>query len=151
MAEDILTAVKIGNGLLGSLRRGALQCFSRKRPLVTYTVAITPERSLIDKRTTNRRRTRLRSGKILDANNRFLIECSIQDRSFDGIRLRLMKNTAIPAIFGFYDDESQIVVQAQTAWRRNEILGARILSKEPVRLNEKQRASLRNKFYAMPD
>ena len=44
-----------------------------------------------------RRKTRLRSAKVLDEANRFLCEAVVQNRSAEGFRLLLARNVALPA------------------------------------------------------
>ena len=53
-----------------------------------------------------RRRTRLRSAKVLDAANAFACEAMIQDRSVAGLRLLLARNVGLPGRFGVHDDET---------------------------------------------
>jgi hypothetical protein len=104
-----------------------------------------------EKRRARRRRTRLRSGKILDRANRFLIDASILDRSACGLRLRLARDSAIPDIFHLFDDETQIILIARVVWRRQALVGARIDPAGPARATPRQIAALRGKFYAIRD
>src|SRR5208283_1941402 len=116
--------------------------------VVTYSVLPSPTPFSGEKRRARRRRTRLRSGKILDRRNLFLIEASIVDRSAGGLRLRLAKDVAIPEIFHLYDDEAEIILVARIVWRRQALVGARIDPSGPARASRRQIASLRGKFYA---
>jgi hypothetical protein len=51
---------------------------------VTYTIIEARAADRHERRAEPRRRTRLRSGKVLDAKNKFLIECQVHDRSVRG-------------------------------------------------------------------
>jgi hypothetical protein len=150
MADRELTAMKLAFGLKQS-------AFNRLfRPnvnpdVVTYSVAPSPESGQTDKRRCRRRRTRLRSGKILDDANRFLIEASILDRSSSGLRLRLAKDCAIPQNFRLFDDETELILIARIVWRRQALIGAQIDPSGPARASQRQIVSLRGKFYAMKD
>ncbi len=62
---------------------------------VTYRV-LDPVRESGDKRAEPRKRTRLRSGKILDGTNKFLIDCQINNRSERGARLILFARVKLP-------------------------------------------------------
>ena len=65
-----------------------------------------------------RRRTRLRSAKVLDAGNAFICDAIIQDRSSAGLRLLLARNVGLPGRFGVHDDETGEVLTVTAAWRR---------------------------------
>ncbi len=113
MAERELTALKLAYGIKPS----ALERFWRGRKetgAVTYSVLPSAAPlSPSEKRKDQRRRTRLRSGKILDRANRFMIETAIVDRSSGGLRLRLAKDCVIPDAFHLFDDETELVFAAR--------------------------------------
>jgi hypothetical protein len=103
-----------------------------------------------DKRSTPRRRTRLRSGKIIDSRNRFLIECQIYDRSPIGARLRLLGDTLVPRTIGLYEDENGELVDAHVIWRKDSELGIRFLpNSEQRQISKMQLATLGRKYYAI--
>jgi hypothetical protein len=112
---------------------------------VTYTI--------IDKsadRSEKRRRTRLRSGKVLDASNRFLVECQIHERSQRGARLRLVANLFLPTRLRLFDDETGSVRDARLVWRRNHELGISFIAKSAAEdLRPSERAALAGKYYAV--
>ena len=117
--------------------------------LVTYRAAPAPEGRKDEKRREDRRRTRLRAGKILDRANRFLADATIIDRSCCGVRLRLAREVAAPEIFHFFDEEAETVFVARLVWREGRLIGARrgrFVAATPTQI-----AALRAKFYAMPD
>jgi transposase-like protein len=154
MAERDLTALKLAYGVKPSV-------FSRlwrargDSGVVTYCVqpAPSPKANVApkEKRRAQRRRTRLRAGKILDLANRFVIEAAILDRSNDGLRLRLARDSAIPEVFHLFDEETQMIFGARLVWRRQAMVGARLEPGGPLAATPRQIAALRGKFYAMRD
>ena len=117
----------------------------------TYTVLteMSPSRVPTDRRGDQRRRTRLRSGKIINDNGQFVIECLIVDRSSFGGKLRLPKISPLPARLMLYDDQSGELFHATVIWRRDRETGIRFTATER---NERFRAiadAMRRKFYAM--
>jgi hypothetical protein len=122
---------------------------------VVYTVAIRDEpnaKTAQEKRRSTRQRTRLRSAKLLDARNRFLCECLIQDHSSVGFKIKLLKNVSLPARFRLFDDESGVVRTVAVAWRRETLLGVRHCSGErSPELSRSVRAALGGRYYAMTD
>ena len=73
-------------------------------------------------------RTRLRGGKLFDQHNKFLIDCSIFDRSNHGARLRLFAIKVLPARLRLYDEACKQVFDAEVAWARGQDVGLRLLS-----------------------
>jgi len=106
---------------------------------------------LSDKRAARRHRTRLRSGKILDAGNKFLVECVVHDRSDEGARLRIVENVALTPPIRLFDDEQGTVHDVSIVWRRGQDLGVRYVpgcgTAPPT---EAQLRELRGKYYAIP-
>jgi hypothetical protein len=99
-----------------------------------------------------RARVRLRSAKVIDANNVFLCEALVQDRSPGGMRLLLARNVGLPKRFGVYDDLSGDVATAALAWRRGQTLGVRIQRDGPPSpMTPAQMAALAGHYYAMRD
>ncbi|MGD0763618.1 MAG: PilZ domain-containing protein [Roseiarcus sp.] len=80
-----------------------------------------------DLRSEPRARTRLRSAKLFDQRNKFLVECSIFDRSNHGARLKLFAVTVLPARFRLYDEGCKQLFDAQIAWARGQDVGVRLL------------------------
>jgi len=156
MAGRKLTALKQAYGLKPS----ALSRLWRnpgEAGVVTYCVLPSPLPSRFpglattEKRNAKRRRTRLRSGKILDRANRFLIDAAIIDRSSAGLRLRLARDEPIPDVFRLFDEETGWVLGARLVWRRQALVGARLDPGGPLPASPRQIAGLRGKFYAMRD
>jgi len=105
-----------------------------------------------ERRRALRRRTRLRTGKLLDAGNNFLFDCWIHDRSHLGARLRA--HTKIPTLdpVGLYEDQSEHILEARIVWRRGQECGIAFTFsgrlKPPTRV---QKAYLRGRYYAVKD
>ncbi len=104
-----------------------------------------------DHRAAGRRRTRLRSAKILDTANKFVCDCLIHDRSDSGLRLTLARNLGLPVHFRVHDDETGDVDVVVTVWRRGAVLGVRYSQAGPVSIKPSARSALRGRFYAIPD
>jgi hypothetical protein len=97
-----------------------------------------------------RRRTRLRSAKVLDAANAFVCEAIIQDRSAAGLRLLLARNVGLPGRFGVHDDETGEVLTVTAAWRRGQTLGVRVLQWGPATpLKPSERLALGGRYYGI--
>jgi hypothetical protein len=105
-----------------------------------------------ENRANARRRTRLRSAKLLDSSNRFLCECLVYDHSSSGLRLKLMRNAGLPSRLRLFDDESGELRAVSTVWRRETLLGVRYNDgAEPPPLKKSTKSALRGSFYAVPD
>ncbi len=143
---------------LNGLSRQAADSLARPG-VVTYSVAFgeTAARRSRDERgpdarTQTRARTRFRSAKVLDANNAFLCEALVHDRSADGMRLMLARNVGLPVRFGVYDDETGDVVTATLAWGRGATLGLRIQRHgPPSAMKPSERQALGSPFYGVRD
>ena len=128
------------------------------RNLVSYEVAEAPRDvppiagKSIEKRSSARRRLRLRSGKLLDAHNKFLCECLVRDRSGRGLCLVLGRNVGLPARCRLYDDETGSLSAITTIWRRNSLVGVRYcFGAKPLTIKESDRSALRGRYYAVLD
>jgi hypothetical protein len=126
------------------------------RNLVSYEVVEPPPdvpptaEKPIEKRSSARRRLRLRSGKLLDAHNKFLCECLVRDRSGQGLCLVLASNIGLPARCRLYDDETGTLSAITTVWRRRSLVGVRYcFTAKPVAIKESDRSALRGRYYAV--
>jgi hypothetical protein len=98
-----------------------------------------------------RRRTRLQSAKILDGAGAFLCDATILDMSRTGLRLLLARNCGLPSRFGVHIDLTGEVATAALAWRRERMVGARLLVHvAPAGLKRSDRMALRGRYYAVP-
>jgi hypothetical protein len=108
--------------------------------------------SRAERRGDARRRLRLRSGKLLDSQNKFICECLVRDESPQGLCLKLAKNLGLPVRYRFYNDETGTLSVVATIWRRGEQLGVRYCATaKPVSIRESDRSALRGRYYAIPD
>lgn len=122
---------------------------ARARPGdVTYRV-LEPVQKSGDKRTEGRRRTRLRSGKILDLANKFLIDCQIHNRSAHGARLILAAKIKAPRRFRLFSDTDGELVDAKIIWQRGQNIGVTFLEEKPAALTTAQIAALRKTLYVV--
>jgi hypothetical protein len=105
-----------------------------------------------EKRSSARRRLRLRSAKLLDSQSVFICECLVRDQSAQGLCLKLMKNVGLPARCVLYDDETGSLRVVTTIWRRDSLLGVRYCpTSTPVSIKASDRAALRGRYYAVVD
>ena len=102
-----------------------------------------------DKRTYERRRTRLRSGKVADRDGKFLTECLIYDRSPNGARLRVTTSTPVPDRVLLFDDELNSLSAATVAWRRSNEVGVRFMLVFDADLARRVTRKLSGKYYAV--
>jgi hypothetical protein len=120
---------------------------------VTYCVIDMPAKSGKGndrRRDPARKRTRLRCGKILDMQGKFLIECQIHDRSIYGAHLRPMNMMALPRHIKFYDDEQRALLDAEVIWRKNGEIGIQFLTKlDAQAIRSGKRSALASKYYAV--
>lgn len=141
----------------GGLSRAMSQSLAR-RNLVSYEIVELPPDAPpiaargIEKRSSARRRLRLRSGKLLDAQNKFLCECLVRNRSGQGLCLMLARNIGLPTRYRLYDDETGSLHSVTTIWRRSAVLGVRYcFTLKPVAIKESDRSALRARYYAVLD
>ena len=57
-----------------------------------------------ERRKQERQRTRLRSGKIVDLDGRFITECQLGDIAAGGAKLRTVDTAILPERFWLFDD-----------------------------------------------
>ena len=101
----------------------------RLRSEFTYSVVENAPASAarLDKRGTERLRTRLRAGQLADRRNKAIVDCLIQDRSRTGARLRLALDRPLPKSFLLVDEISQARFAAQLAWQKGRDAGVRLV------------------------
>lgn len=102
-----------------------------------------------DKRGEARRRTRLVSGKILDRDNKFLIDCQIHNRSAHGVRLILVAKIKVPRRFRLFSDIDGELAEAVVAWQRGQNIGATFAKERPAALTAAEITALRKKIYVV--
>jgi len=87
-------------------------------PLADFTYCVVKPKDAGDKRSAPRRRTRLRSGKLLDPRNALLIDCQIYDRSEKGARIRLIGECPVPRSIRLYEESPERLLEANVVWRK---------------------------------
>ncbi|MGP8233446.1 MAG: hypothetical protein ACLQL2_12410 [Methylovirgula sp.] len=115
---------------------------------VTYRI-LDPVRESGDKRTESRKRTRLRSGKILDDANKFLIDCQINNRSEHGARLILVAKIKLPRRIRLFSDLDGELLEAAIAWQRGQNVGVTFPPQAKPDLTAAQITALRKKIYVV--
>ncbi|MDE3176266.1 MAG: hypothetical protein KGM15_09215 [Pseudomonadota bacterium] len=104
----------------------------------------------VELRAAARRRTRLQSAKILDGAGAFVCEAIIQDFSASGLRLLLARNCGLPSRVGVHVDLTGEVLTAAPAWRRERVVGLRVIAHAPpAPLKTSDRLALRGRYYAV--
>lgn len=118
---------------------------------VTYTVldAPCPATDKADRRAGPRRRVRLRSGKVLDADGRFITECVMYDLSAAGSRIRPPAGTVLPDLVHLYDDRTGLLHRAAVLWRNGREVGVRFRPQVPSARMRAVALAMRRKFYAV--
>jgi hypothetical protein len=74
-----------------------------------------------------RYRTRLRPCRILDVQNRFLVDCSLYDVSTTGARVRMVADHQVPQRVRLHDEQERTTREAQVVWRKQRELGLRFI------------------------
>jgi hypothetical protein len=104
----------------------------------------------IEARGAARRRTHLQSAKILDGDGGYLCDAIVQDVSELGMRLLLARNCGLPSRFGVHMDLTGEVVTGAPAWRRERLVGVRVLSfAPPAPIKPVDRAALKGRYYGV--
>ena len=78
-----------------------------------FTYCVVKPKDAGDERSARRRRTRLRSGKLLDPRNALLIDCQIYDRSEKGARIRLIGDCPVPRSIRLYEESPGAASRSQ--------------------------------------
>src|SRR5438128_1496172 len=76
-----------------------------------------------DRRASQRYRTDLHPGKILNRNQACLCDCRIHDMSTGGARVVLSQNVMLPKLVFLYDAPTQQRSAAAIVWRKGTTLG----------------------------
>lgn len=114
----------------------------------TYEVIAAPA-AAGERRAAVRHRTRLRSGKVVGADGRFVVECLLANRSSQGGLLRLPSPLALPDRILVYDDQSGDLLAATVIWRRGRDHGLRFATPARTAWFQAIANSMRRKFYAV--
>ena len=103
-----------------------------------------------DRRAEERQRTRLRSGKIIGLDGRFLVECQFSDIAPHGAKLRTVEASRVPERFWLFDDFYVRALLARIAWRGGAELGVQFISDPSVPpLDDERLRQLAGKYYSL--
>ncbi|KXF76000.1 pilus assembly protein PilZ [Paramesorhizobium deserti] len=107
-------------------------------------------RSMAEKRRSERRRTRLRSGKLVNIDGSFLIECQLHDIAGGGAKIRVADPRAVPDRFWLFDDHYAQALFAEVVWRDGLELGVRFCDDPAIQpLGEARLSKLASKYYSL--
>lgn len=107
------------------------------------------EKSL-QRRRANRVSTRLKPGKLLSPEGRFLADCAITDRSGNGARVRVFGGVDLRPQMILFDETETRAWAAQLAWDEGSEAGLKFLSdSRPVPDEIVHRIA--GRYYAVPD
>jgi hypothetical protein len=152
-----LEGVRTGHWRAPSALQRVMSRSLARQSLVAYEVVEAaieepPRTASGDRRSCARRRVRLRSGKLLDPQNKFISECLMRDESPQGLCLKLARNVGLPVRYRLYNDETGLITVVATIWRRGEMVGVRYCpTPKPVSIKEADRSALAGRYYAIPD
>ena len=103
-----------------------------------------------ERRREERQRTRLRSGKIVGLDGRFIIECQFSDIAPHGAKLRTVEVPTVPERFWLFDDYYGRALLARVAWRDGREMGVELVSDPAVApLDDERLAQLAGKYYSL--
>jgi hypothetical protein len=103
-----------------------------------------------ERRTRDRRRTRLRPGKLLDGDMRFLADCAIVDRSGDGLRVRCFGGIDGHETLVVFDAKDGSLQNGRVAWLRPPEAGIRLVG-APAAADADALRRLAGPYYAVAD
>jgi hypothetical protein len=79
----------------------------------------------MEQRSIKRWPARLRSAKLFDASQRFLVECRVLDLSLNGARLKPESDRPLPLDIHFQDENLELFAPATIVWVRKGEIGIR--------------------------
>lgn len=103
-----------------------------------------------ERRKEERQRTRLRSGKVIDLDGRFIIECQFSDIAPHGARLRITEFPSLPERFWLFDDHYARALLAQIVWREKREVGVQFTTDPSLPpLDDERLSQLAGKYYSL--
>jgi hypothetical protein len=103
-----------------------------------------------EQRIDERKRTRLRSGKLVTLDGQFLTECHFHNLAEGGAKIRTVKTSTIPERFWLFDDQYCGALITEIVWRKDTDLGVRFVQDVDVLpLSEKTLSALSGKYYSL--
>jgi hypothetical protein len=142
--KPTLQGSKAGRSSASAIFRAITRRLQARPSAVTYSII----EEMVERRREGRRPARLQSGKILDADERFLTEFIFRDRSEKGVRLRLAQRVALPRSVLLFDDQNGRLFIATVVWQHGSDAGCRV-SREWATSPETLLSRLRNPYYAV--
>ena len=103
-----------------------------------------------EKRRQKRKRTRLRSGKLVTLDGHFLTECQFQNIARGGAKIRLVGPCVVPKRFWLFDDQYCGALITEVVWHREPEFGVRFVQDPNVApLDEAVLHALAGKYYSL--
>lgn len=103
-----------------------------------------------ERRKEERQQTRLRSGKIVSLEGRFIIECQFRDIAPHGARLSTADVPNLPERFWLFDDFYGRALLALVVWRASREIGVQLISDATViPLDDERLSQLAGKYYSL--
>jgi len=103
-----------------------------------------------EKRVEERKKTRLRSGKLVTLDGQFLTECHIQNLADSGARIRIVSQCAVPDRFWLFDDQYCGALITEIVWHKDAEFGVRFVQDPSVvPLNDTVLNTLAGKYYSL--
>lgn len=103
-----------------------------------------------EKRAEERKRTRLRSGKLVTLGGQFLTECHFHNLTGGGAKIRIMTPCAVPDRFWLFDDQYCGALITEIVWRNESDFGVRFVHDPAVApLNDTTLNTLSGKYYSL--
>lgn len=109
-----------------------------------------PKFGKAEQRMEERKRTRLRSGKLVTLEGQFLTECHFQDLAEGGARIRIVSKSAIPDRFWLFDDQYCGALVTEIVWRKDTDFGVRFVPDANIApLSDSTLNALSGKYYSL--
>jgi hypothetical protein len=104
----------------------------------------------MEKRVEERKKTRLRSGKLISLDGQFLTECHFQNLAGGGARIRIVTQCVVPNRFWLFDDQYCSALITEIVWHKDAEYGVRFAQDSSVvPLNETILNTLAGKYYSL--
>ncbi len=103
-----------------------------------------------EKRREERKKTRLRSGKLVSLDGQFLTECQFQNIAGGGARIRIVGQSAVPNRFWLFDDQYCGALVTEVVWSKDGEFGVRFVQDPSIApLNDTLLNTLAGKYYSL--
>ncbi|QND50665.1 PilZ domain-containing protein (plasmid) [Phyllobacterium sp. 628] len=103
-----------------------------------------------EKRIQERKRTRLRSGKLVTLDGQFLTECHFHNIAGGGARIRTVTQARVPNRFWLFDDQHGSALMTEVVWHKDGDFGVRFIQDTGVLpLNDTILSALAGKYYTL--